>query len=306
MITAIFTLPDNKPLELQLSRTTPTSTIKSLLQEKTGLAASSLKLEIANASSSIILSDDAELADYETHIQSGKISIKVSSAGSGLTMKQIYWFGYGSPIVIFLLAYFLYPHKNSFYYDLITFCAVFHFVKRILEGHFVHILSTDKFPVPWALGMIVYYGGLFGVLVSLEVFIWRPSIQLWSNGVWIVFLAGFLLSEFFNFYCHYKLRGLRVKSVNGVTKKVSGRKVPFGLFFDSVISPNYSFELLIWLSFAILFKSYAGFLFFVLSIIVLIPRTKENKDKMLKIATEISPEVKASVEKRYLMFPYII
>lgn len=306
MITAIFNLPENKTLEVQLSRTTPIPMVKSMLQDKTGISASSIKLEIGGKENATVLSDDAELSAYERHIQNSIILINVSSSGSGFTFKQMYCIGYGMPALIFALFFTLYPHKSSLYYCLITFCVALHFLKRISEGFFVHVLNNEKVPFSWGFGMIFYYGFLFGVLVSVEVFYLRPNIQMWSDGVWITLLGIFLLSEFFNFYCHYQLGNLRVEKVNGVTRQVSGRKVPVGLFFDSVISPNYSFELLIWLSFALLFKTYAGFAFFVFSFIVLVPRTKENKEKMVKIASQISPEVKTTVQKRYLLFPYII
>ena len=306
MITAVFNLPSKTTLEVHLSRTTPIPVVKSMLKDKTGTLDSSAKLEIGSGENAIVLSDDADLSYYEGHIQNGKLTINVAQPTNGVSFLQIYLFGYGSPLILFAVLFILFPHNFSLYYSLITFCVIFHFAKRILEGFFVHILSTQKMPFGFIFGMVFYYGGLFGMAVALEVYYFRTSIQMWSAPIWITVFALFLLSEFLNFYCHYQLRKLRIEKVNGVTRQVTGRKVPSGLFFDSVISPNYSFEILLWLAFALLFKTYAGLAFVILSIIVLISRTKENKDKMLKVAAQISPETKLLVQKRYLLFPYII
>ena len=50
-------------------------------------------------------------------------------------------------------------------------------------------------------------------------------------------------------------------SFGDCTNYSTKRKIPKGLFFDSVIAPNYAFEILAWLSFVAISKSYFTILF---------------------------------------------
>ena len=50
---------------------------------------------------------------------------------------------------------------------------------------------------------------------------------------------------------------------------IKEKKVPKGLFFDTIISPNYTFESIAWLCFAIITNGYISWLFWILGTITM-------------------------------------
>jgi very-long-chain enoyl-CoA reductase len=72
----------------------------------------------------------------------------------------------------------------------------------------------------------------------------HPQYTAPSMKVQRVGLGLFAISEILNGYCHWKLSSLRPSGT-----KV--RQVPRGLFFDSIVAPNYTFEILSWLGFTL-------------------------------------------------------
>lgn len=73
-----------------------------------------------------------------------------------------------------------------------------------------------------------------------------------------ILIVLFIVFELGNLYCHIVLRNLRINPDGSLNKE---RKIPKGLFFDLVVCPNYSFEILAWLTFVYLSGSYFALLF---------------------------------------------
>ncbi|KAH7341254.1 3-oxo-5-alpha-steroid 4-dehydrogenase-domain-containing protein [Rhizoctonia solani] len=152
--------------------------------------------------------------------------------------------------------------------------VMLHFLKREFETIFVHRFSHATMPV----------GNLFrnslpstsGLLLSLALYgPWYsqgsltvkhaspPSIFLgwgWpSNDIasltkWIAIWA---FAELSNFHAHLTLRNLRPAN-NPIA-----RGIPRGYLFEYVSCPNYTFEILAWIAFTLMTKSWASLIFII-------------------------------------------
>ena len=135
--------------------------------------------------------------------------------------------------------------------------VLIHYFKRLFETKFVHVFSNGTAPLIHSLKNFFFYWILFGLCGGYEVlFIKSYREKNYSYLRWsliIIFILIFLVCEFLNFYCHMKLRLLRTNKMFGnVPSQIYEKKIPYGLFFNSIISPNYTFEILAWISFVII------------------------------------------------------
>lgn len=212
---------------------------------------------------------------------------------------------YSGPLVLWLLFFvFNLNHWNS-YYLVCTLLVAIHYIKRLYESKFVHIFSNDTAPLIPSFKNFSFYWIVFGILVPLEIFVWRSSYfdkQHLPDGIVSYFLIFlFLIFELGNYHCHVQLRKLRL-NVDGTISKE--RKIPKGLFFDNIISPNYSFEILSWVTFVIISQSFFSFIFILGGGIQMFIWGKQKKSKLLQL--DITEEKKKEIKKKYIIFPSLI
>jgi very-long-chain enoyl-CoA reductase len=125
-----------------------------------------------------------------------------------------------------------------------------HFVRRTWESAFVHRYSKLRIAPADYLTEYVYYWG-FGAWIAWSVTTPQRS-PLFS-----VALLGFVLfalAEVGNAHAHRVLRDLR--SPGG-----RERQIPRGLLFQRLSCPHYSFEILAWVGFNWVTRSWAGVAF---------------------------------------------
>ena len=280
--------------------------IKQRINNKKRISIDQQRLEIANLQEKrVVLENSKTLSNYKEYIEDGKLSLVFKDLGMQVKYANFFYLEYSFPIFSFLL-FLLCNLKNSTpFHFLMMLLVIVHFGKRLLETKYVHIFSIASVPVSVAIRNCIYYWIVFGILVPIEVFYVRKQPQLWSSGITFLLTTLFFLFEFLNFYCHYQLRQLRVVEVQGVKSINSDKKIPTGLFFDSIISPNYTFEILAWLTFSILFSTILGFLFASLGCAIMTSWALEKKKKLLKLKG-ITEQEKHLVQKRYLTIPFVI
>lgn len=83
------------------------------------------------------------------------------------------------------------------------------------------------------------------------------------------------------------------------------RVVPYGLFFDQVLCPNYSFEILSWLSYSLLTGSMISFLLCMVGVCIMHKWAREKQSKLLKIES-LSQEQKNMITNKALLFPLFL
>lgn len=291
--------------EKSLPETTSVEELKKKMQSELKLAENRQRLEtLSDTGLKIALKNDQKLIDFKSNVKDGKLILNCKDLGTQIEYNYLFYIEYCFPPLSVLFFFFLFISRVSKYHVLLTFCVVFHFAKRLLETKYVHIFSTPSVPFKVLLRNCAHYWVLIGVILPIEVFVLRtPTLTACCCSSCNV--AVFLLFELGNFYCHFALRKMREeKQPDGSIKITMSRKVPSGLFFDWLISPNYTFEILAWLTFAILFNSVTAVVFLVLSSVIMTQWAIQKKKRYL--TGDLSPAEKIGVKKRYATLPFII
>lgn len=219
-----------------------------------------------------------------------------------MAYENLFYIEYAFPPIAVSLFYLLNLGNATGYNTLLTFCVVLHFVKRLLETKYVHIFGNPSVPFKTLLRNCGHYWLLIGLFVPIECFYLRkPQLGFGATLLFLLFLAF----EAGNLYCHWELRKLRVvEKSDGAVEITKERKIPKGLFFDHIVSPNYTFEILAWLTFTVLFKSFVGLIFTALSAWIMTLWALEKKRKLIASTNEVNE--KRIVGGRAAILPMVI
>lgn len=222
----------------------------------TNLGISARRLRITDSNGSALNFEKVPLDNGLRH----KSKIIIKDLGPQIGWKTLYIFEYLGPLVIHPLVYFstntLYGSTFSHSYEqkvLLTLCML-HFLKRGLETIFLHRFSVESMPVFYIFKNCGHYWFLSGL--NLAYWLYSPERAYDNNSTLVNFfwITLWCFSEISNFYTHLKLVKLRP-----VGTRV--RSIPTGFGFDLVTCPNYSFEMLAWIAFVGISRSYAAALF---------------------------------------------
>ena len=252
----------------------------------------------------IILKDTDIIHDYISLMQDNTLVVNFKNLGRQIEYQSLFYLEYLLPIITLPFFYILNYQKSNSYYVLITILGLFHFLKREFETAFIHVYSYPS--VPWANAWrnLVHYWALFGILFPIEIYYWRTMSSSYNMILLGILVALFFIFELLNFYCHVKLRNLRYEIVDGQKILTKKRKIPKGLFFDSIIAPNYTFEVLSWVSFTVISRSYVMVLFTGFSATIMYLWAKKKKSGLIK-NNAFSDDEKNMLKKRYAIFPGI-
>lgn len=237
---------------------------------------SQIKTDIARLNSKFIIERQAIRAELKgkTLKDSATLSSLGIQAGSKLYVKdlgpQIGWktvflAEYAGPLLAYLL---LFQRPWIFYGNapdkpmsqtayIACVCWSIHYIKRLLETIFVHRFSHATMPLRNLFKNCSYYW-LFAMYVAYYVN--HPEYTEPNTLQVYVGLAGFALAEAGNLSIHISLRNLRPAGTT--TRKIpkpTGN--PFTKLFDFVSCPNYFYEVMAWLSFALMTQCVAALLF---------------------------------------------
>lgn len=282
--------------------------IKIRLATNFSITPNQIRLEIiSDDQKKVVLMNDSHIRDFKKHCRENVLHIMCKDLGSQISYSYLFYIEYCFPPLAALGFYIANLKKVNRYHSLLTGCVVFHFLKRILETRFVHIFSNPSVPLKILLRNCLHYWALLGVLLPLEIFHLRKMSfgNKLSMSKRILFVL-FLVFEYLNYVCHVKLRKLRERGLtDGKTKIVIDRQIPRGLFFDSVISPNYTFEILSWVSFTALFESYVAGGFTLISAYIMTQWAMLKKKRYLEIK-EISDFEKEELLRKKVTIPFVI
>ena len=192
---------------------------------------------------------------------------------------------------------------------MITSLVLIHYGKRLYESKYVHIFSNASVPYTNAWRNLAMYWIVFGIFVPVELFYLR-SLNLGPclfpcRTSEIFFTLIFLVCEYCNYYCHMQLRKLRFEIVNGKVVQTTKRKLPTGLFFDQVMCPNYTFEILAWVAFVLLSGSFFAGIFIAFGGYIMYVWGVGKRKKFLNGSTFTDAE-KLKVKKRFILIPDLL
>ena len=296
----------NESIEETLSREATVLDLKNTIKIQKGVPVDQQRLEIANSQNKrIILENQKSLSEYSTFIEGNNMSLVLKNLGKQIEYANLFYLEYGFPAVSFIIFFLFNLGRVKMYHVLITALVVIHFGKRILETKYVHVFSVPSVPLSVLVRNCIYYWGIFGILVPIEVFVARRDPQLWSPLATTFLVLLFLAFEYLNFYCHWQLRNLRAVGTDDGQAVTTERKVTRGLFFDQIVSPNYTFEILAWITFSIIFRTLVGLTFTFLGFFIMRNWAFDKKKKMLSLPN-LSAADRESVRRRYLIFPFIV
>ena len=211
------------------------------------------------------LKDDASLESLGL-TGGGKVVLYFKDRGVQIGWTTVFLAEYAGPLLVYLLFYL----RPSLLYGaaasseeicraahLAAAAWSLHYGKRLLETVFVHRFSNATMPLSNLFKNCSYYWGFAAFIayhVNHPLYTSPPTAQVFLG------LALFLLCELGNFTIHLLLRDLRPPG----TKE---RRIPFansnplsGL--QSLVScPNYTYEVLAWLSFSLMTQCLPAALF---------------------------------------------
>ena len=144
------------------------------------------------------------------------------------------------------------------YVQITSVMWIMHYCKRSFEAVFIHTYSQRTLPIFSLIDNSTFknclYYWCFSFLMAWNV-VYRASYKpqfipvLQNIGVIV-----WLMSELFNGYCHIMLRKLRPPGS-------LGHFLPKGFLFNQITCPNYTFEILSWVGFAMYAQTFVSILF---------------------------------------------
>lgn len=221
------------------------------------------------------------LVAHQTFAQNGipkgneKIQLYVKDLGPQISWRTVFLVEYFGPFIFHPLFFFvqsLYnvavPFKHTQAQVLAYAIVLLHFAKREYETLYVHKFSNATMPLFNIFKNSTHYWILSGF--NLAYFVYAPTtrysgllgfvfhvneLPTWAN---YALVALWAFAELSNLKTHLILSRLR----NEDAKKYV---IPYGYGFNWVSSPNYFFESLSWLAYALLVGNWSAWIFFFVS-----------------------------------------
>lgn len=156
----------------------------------------------------------------------------------GISSRAGMFFVYFAPFLAALGFSLPYLSHLSLVQAILLLALLGHFAKRCIEALFLHKYSGPM-DLPTTLLIASFYSFIAAGTSALNA---APLAH--ADGLFWLGLAFFAVGEFFNFWHHKILVGLRGESREYV--------IPRGGLFERVACPHYLFELLAWLGIALL------------------------------------------------------
>jgi len=200
------------------------------------------------------LSDNITLGTIEFK---GQRQLYLKDLGPQIGWKTVFLLEYAGPLALYVATYFrpaiLYGTDKHIMHPVIhlaAICWIFHYSKRIMETLFVHRFSHATMPLRNLFKNCSYYW-LFGLYIGYYVNHPLYTPPAFGNAQIYPALACFILSELGNLSIHLALRNLRPAGSNERKIPVATGN-PFTWLFNFVSCPNYTYEVLSWISFSVM------------------------------------------------------
>ncbi|CAK9438801.1 uncharacterized protein LODBEIA_P30250 [Lodderomyces beijingensis] len=222
------------------------------------------------------------LVAHQTFAQNGipkgdeNIQLYVKDLGPQISWRTVFLVEYFGPFIFHPFFFFVQSvyGVKSFSHTNVQIAAyllvLLHFAKREYETLYVHKFSNATMPVFNIFKNSTHYWLLSGF--NLAYFVYAPEKGSYENGVakyifhvnslpqWAVYtLVGvWAFAELSNYKTHLILSSLREQDAKKYV-------IPHGYGFDWVSCPNYFFESLSWLAYALLVGNWSAWVFFAVS-----------------------------------------
>lgn len=232
-----------------------------------------------------------------------KLVLFIKDLGPQLGWRTVYLIEYLGPLLIHPLFYYYFSLKRELSptQTAALWMATLHFFKRELETLFVHKFSNATMPAFNIFKNSGHYWILSGINIALFVYGGSSNSSLLfrvaehdTTLIYIV-LAVWVFAELSNLKTHVTLAGLR--------SDASSKEyvIPRGYGFNLVSFPNYFFESLGWLAFAVLVGNWSAWLFLVVGTGQMYIWAVQKHRKYLKLFGDDYKKL-----NRKAMFPWLL
>jgi very-long-chain enoyl-CoA reductase len=147
-----------------------------------------------------------------------------------------------------------------------------HFARRTIESALVHKYAKPSVPMADALQEYLYYWG-FAAWLGWSVT--RAGYACAEGTALMAGVALFAVGELGNLAAHVMLARLR-------PGRSSARRIPRGFLFELVSSPNYLFEIVTWVGYALVARTAAAWVFLAAGSFVLTDWSRKRHDAYVK------------------------
>jgi len=198
------------------------------------------------------LSEDAKIGDFETFCDGSVLYFK--DLGTQIGWSTVFLAEYIGPIFTYLIFYLargpIYGATQPTTQIQNIACAMYvgHYVKRVLETIFIHRFSKATMPIGNLFKNCSYYWG-FSAFISYFVNhpLYTPA---GCNTCLYIGLGTYLFGELGNLSCHIAFKNMRPPGTKTRVIPMPNSN-PFTLLFNLVSCPNYTYEVISWIGFAI-------------------------------------------------------
>ncbi|SJM88540.1 probable Very-long-chain enoyl-CoA reductase [Zygosaccharomyces bailii] len=238
------------------------SVLKAISKNNKGIDVHRLRLTYLKENKQVPITTDRFFTEESVE------KLYVKDLGPQISWRLVFVCEYLGPILIHTALYFLSKHSslnsaqryNPYLNKLAYFLVLAHYTKREVETIFVHKFSQDTMPLFNLFKNCFHYwvlNGLIGVGYFGKGFFFNDS-NLFKAYSYLkinnlsTLVALFAVFELWNFYAHVKLR-----LWGDYQRKLGNTKTRLPLdegIFKVFVSPNYTFELLSWITFTLVFK----------------------------------------------------
>lgn len=225
--------------------------------------------------------------DFE---ESSTVQVFAKDVGAQIGWRTVYFIEYLGPMIIHSLFYYVYYNAaNVTYTQLAAYnLTLLHYLKREYETLFIHNFSADTMPLAFLFRNSGHYWIINGLFIAFSIY--APQYNLESKGSFWKFvhhvenrsidelkwyIGVMVFFEICNFYCHIILKRLRSDGSRE-------HKIPYGFAFKFVSFPNYFFESLSWVVFALMTNNWSSYFFLVVGTGTMMVWAKEKHAKYKK------------------------
>lgn len=272
-MTSITIKPNSKSLREIKVNTTPSTVVKDIVNEYAKVhKTSEHRIRLTKVDETGKSKEKVALKYDETVDQNGLRDgdeIFAKDLGPQVSWRTVFLVEYFGPILLNTIFYYgVYDASNVTLTQNVAYIIIMlHFFKREYESTFIHSFSKATMPIfnlykncthYWfvsglCFGITLFHNNDFEGSNKLVKFIFH--VRDCSKDQLILICIVWALAELGNYVCHVQFQNLRK---GGFT----GHKIPYGFLFEYVTCPNYTFEILGWLMFAILTNNWSSWVFF--------------------------------------------
>ena len=229
-------------------KSTTTERIVEIASQKTGIDQNKLRVYYDCKTGRVLL------LPKQTVEQAGTHDFYIRNTGPQLPFRFAQLLEYVPCIFIWIIVYLIMDPKKKKYRTMLSAMWIAHYIKRTLEVCFVHIFSNKTLPIFAIIESCSFKNCLYyWIFAACQAYFGLRKHHYCKNLV-IPGLIVFIIGEIGNGYSHIKLRLLRPKGSHLHYK-------PHGFLFDSITCPNYTFEILSWIGFAMVSQTVVSILF---------------------------------------------